>query len=172
MSTDSQDEFVIVGKFGASYGVKGWIKVFSDTDPKDAILDYEPWFIETNSGQWEEIKISEARFHSKCVIAHIEGCNAKEETPAYTNKLMAVKQSQLAKLDNDQFYWSELKDMQVMNTEDIVLGKVDHLFEAGANDILVVKGERKHLIPFIWKEFIKSVDRETKTIIVDWDSEF
>jgi|SaaInl4_135m_RNA_FD_contig_101_190058_length_1056_multi_3_in_0_out_0_2 16S rRNA processing protein RimM len=166
-----ESEFVVVGRFGASYGVKGWVKVFPDTERSGGILSYDPWYIESEQG-WEPIQRTEGRNHNKIVVAHIKGYDAKETVAALTSRQIAVKRSQLPKLSNTEFYWIELQGMNVVNLEGTALGCVDHLFEAGAGGILVAKGETEHLIPFVWDRFVKDVNRETGTITVDWDPDF
>jgi 16S rRNA processing protein RimM len=49
---------------------------------------------------------------------------------------------------------------------------VDHLLETGANDVLVVRGERERLIPWIMERTIRRVDPEQGRIVVDWDPDF
>ena len=58
------------------------------------------------------------------------------------------------------------------NREGDVLGVVDYLFETGSNDVLVVKGERERLVPYIWQQVVLEVDLSNGRIIVDWDRDF
>lgn len=171
MSNRSDDAFIIIGRFGSSYGFKGWVKITPETQTLDSMLQYDPWYIETKQG-WERIQRTGARIHGKGIIAHIEGYDSKEVTPALTGKLIAIEKSQLPELDDDEFYWSEIEGMNVVTTEQVELGQVSHLMEVGLKDVLVIQGKQKHLIPFIWDKFIKEVNRETKTITVDWDPDF
>ena len=52
------------------------------------------------------------------------------------------------------------------------LGTVSHLFATGANDVLVVKGERERLIPFVRDGVVREIDLAAGAIVVDWDPEF
>ncbi len=53
-----------------------------------------------------------------------------------------------------------------------LLGTVDHLVETGANDVLVVKGDRERLVPFISGQVVVGVDLAAGEIRVDWDKDF
>lgn len=71
----------------------------------------------------------------------------------------------------DEYYWSQLTGLSVVNQQGIELGEVANLFETGANDVMVVKGDKERLIPFT--EFaVHEVDLDNKKIIVDWDADF
>jgi 16S rRNA processing protein RimM len=60
----------------------------------------------------------------------------------------------------------------------VLLGRLDHLMETGANDVLVVRAcdgsldQRERLIPWIPDEVILAVDRARRELLVDWDPEF
>ena len=71
-----------------------------------------------------------------------------------------------------EYYWADLEGLAVETTEGVPLGKVSHLFETGANDVMVVEGERKRLLPFVTGQYIVSVDFEAGRIVVDWDPDF
>ena len=85
---------------------------------------------------------------------------------------IAIRRDQLAQTGENEFYWSHLQGLAVVTQEKIELGVVSHLFETGSNDVLVVKGERERLIPFILDQVIKQVDLEEGRILVDWDPDF
>ena len=72
----------------------------------------------------------------------------------------------------DEFYWCDLEGLAVETQDGMDLGRVDHLFATGANDVICVKGERERLIPFVWGDVIKDVDFAEGRILVDWDPDF
>lgn len=160
---------IVVGRFASPYSVHGWIKVISFTDPPAKILDYQGWCI--NKGGWLELAITERKLHGKHIIVKIKDCDTPEQAKTYTNIDIAINRDQLSELPPGEYYWAELEGLTVVNVENINFGKVDHVFSTGANDVLVVKGEKQRLIPYI-KNVVKQVDLEKKNIIVDWDAEF
>lgn len=171
MSTNEEKEFIIVGRFGAPFGINGSVKLYSDTVPKDNIFNYQPWTIKTARG-YQTIECLEGRRQGKELVVTLKDCHDREMAKDYTNLTIAVPREQLPELDKTEYYWRDLEGLAVNTKEGLQLGTVDHLLETGANDVLVIKGEREHLIPFILEQTILNVDLQQKTIMVDWDPNF
>ncbi len=173
-----QAEKIVVGKFGATYGIKGWLKVISYTDKAESIFDYSPWYI-NQKGEWVEYCIESWKRHNKGMVAKIEGLEAREEAHLLTNFEIAIEPDSLPELSENEFYWRELFGMQVMTTKGYDLGVVSDMLETGSNDVLVVKanlkdafGQKERLIPFLEEQVIKNIDRKAQRIEVDWDPGF
>lgn len=164
---------VVVGKFGSVHGVRGDIRVHSFTEPTKNILSYQPWQIRRSKAKdWLPIEISHSQWHGEQLVVRIEGINDRDEAKQLTNLEIAVNRDQLPELpeDQDQYYWSDLMGLNVVNTHGVGFGIVDSYFETGANAVMVVKGDHDHLIPYT-KDAIIEVDIAGKTITVDWDYE-
>ena len=164
-------KYIVVGKIGAPHGVQGWVKIRSHTIPSSNIMDYKTWYTNTKTG-WEIINIENCQRHGKTVIAHIKGVNDPESARQYVGKNIAVLRSQLPKPKKDEYYWTDLEGMEVINNQGEKLGVMDHMIETGANDIMVVIGDRKRLIPFLHKRIVLNIDFDKNIIFVDWDKEF
>ena len=171
MAEQENKKYAIVGNFGKPFGVRGEIKVHSGTTPQEAILSYSPWYMETRNG-WQEVSIEESRNLTTTVIVRIEGITNPEDAKQYSGKKIAINKDLLPKLDTDEYYWSELEGLTVTNQQGITLGTVAYLMETGANDVIVVKSHRKHLIPFIRGIYVIKIDLSAKTILVDWNEDF
>jgi 16S rRNA processing protein RimM len=145
--------------------------VFSYTDPRENIINYRRWHLDKQgvSGEW---RLAEGRRHGKGVVARLEGCEDRDAATALVDSDIFVERAQLPPLDEGEYYWADLQGMQVVNRQGERLGRVDSLFETGANDVLVVKGDRERLIPFVSGRVILSVDRSSGEILVDWDKDF
>lgn len=167
----SQPEMVTLGKISGVFGVKGWVKVFSYTDERDGILAYKPWFLKI-AGQWQEIKVISGQSQSKGIVVSLEGVDDRDQAQTLVGCDIAVPREQLRRLGEDEYYWTDLIGMAVDTTTDVKLGTVERLFETGSNDVMVVKGDRERLLPWILGDVIKSVSLEEKKILVDWDPEF
>lgn len=163
-------ERIVIGHFGQSYGIKGWIKVNSHTDPVDNIIMYRQWQI-YHHGQWQTAEITDIKRQGNVIIAKLANCHTPEEAKLYTNDAIAIFRHQLPPLTPEEHYWVDLIGLQVINHQGINLGVVDHLFETGANDVLVIKGDKQRLVPYI-QNVIQSVDLIEKKIIVNWDADF
>lgn len=152
--------------------MQGWVKLYSDTQPKENILTYQPLYLMQN-GQWVEWQLERGRPQGKTVVAKFSGCNDRESARALIGLDIAVKRSQLSQsMESGEYYWTDLEGLTVINREGIILGQVDYLFETGSNDVLVVKGERERMIPYIWQQVVLEVDLLKGQIIVDWDVDF
>jgi 16S rRNA processing protein RimM len=169
--TANAQEFIVVGKVSSAFGVKGWVKVFSYTDPGNNILQYQPWFIHQD-GKWKTVAVSEGRIHGKALVVHIETVDDRDSAERLKSCEIAIRREQLLPAPEGEYYWIDLIGLHVINQQGIELGVVDHLMETGANDVLVVKSDQERLIPFVMDEFIKAVDLEKQTILVDWDVDF
>jgi 16S rRNA processing protein RimM len=172
MSTS--EEFIPVGKISGAFGVKGWVKVYSFTEPRANILQYSPLFL-SRRGEWLEIKVSGGRLQGKGVVMGLENVTDRDQVQPLLGAELAIKKSQLEPADEDEFYWNDLEGLTVINLQQEILGKVDHLLETGANDVLVVKAEGNKteiLIPFVVDEIVKLVDLDEELIQVDWSKDY
>lgn len=173
-----QNERIVVGKLGSTYGIRGWLKVFSYTDNPESIFDYSPWFIQ-HKGEWVEYKVESWKRHNKGMVAKLDGLDVREDANLLTNFEIFIDPAVLPELSEEEFYWRELFGMQVVTTQGYDLGQVTDMLETGSNDVLVVKanlkdafGQKERLIPFLEEQVIKKVDREAQRIEVDWDPGF
>jgi 16S rRNA processing protein RimM len=161
-------EPIVVGRIAAPYGIKGWIRIASFTSPPENLLDYAPWLTRSADG-WQELNVDQSRAHGRGLVAHVAGCDDRNEAEALAGREIAVPSSVLPATEADEYYWKDLLGLEVVRVEGHRLGPVVRLIETGANDVLVVRGEvREHLIPFR-KEFVVRVVLEKGLIEVDWD---
>ncbi|WP_440904614.1 ribosome maturation factor RimM [Catenovulum sp. SX2] len=169
---------VVVGRLGAVYGVKGWLKVNSFTEDPEAIFAYNPWTIGRDK-LWQETNIVEWRRHNKGLIVKFENIDVREKAQLLTGMEIVIPETQLPELEQGEFYWRELVGLAVVNTDGYNMGTVKALMETGSNDVLVVKanlndafGMQERLIPFIDEQVIVSVDKDNQLITVNWDADF
>ncbi len=168
--SDHADNYVVVGSFGSSYGVNGWIKINSATSPTKAIFDYLPWCIEATNG-WQPLQVTETQQQHQQLLVLLQGYDSPEAVTQLAGKRIAVLREQLPKTHDNEIYWTDLEGLTVKTVQGIVLGKVDHLFETGANDVLVIEGEKRHLVPYT-KSVVTHIDLEVGEITVNWDPDF
>jgi len=178
MSQENTSSIIVVGKLGAPYGIKGWLKVHSFTDDPQGIFDFSPWLI-GQQGKWQSLEVVDWRRHNKGFIAKFAQVNDRDQAMAYTNVEISVDSAQLPALPEGEFYWRDLIGMSVITDKGYSLGIVDDLMETGSNDVLVVKanskdafGQSERLIPFLTDSVIKDVKYDKKEITVDWDPGF
>jgi 16S rRNA processing protein RimM len=167
-----RDDYIVVGRISGLYGVRGWVKIFSHTQPRENILGYTTWYLK-QGGEWRETVLEDGRVHGKGVVAKLQGCDDREAATALMESVIAIRREQLPAAGPDEYYWADLKGLRVSNLEGVDLGVVDHLLETGANDVLVVRqGQSERLIPFVQGQFVKQVDLAAGEMTVDWDPDF
>ena len=165
-----EEKKLLVGKINGFFGVLGWVKIFSYTNPRKNILEYQPWYFVDNE-TYKVIEITTGREQSKTIVAQVKGINNREEALQLIGKDLYINKEQLPELDNDAHYWYELTGFRVINKNEVDLGIVDYLVDTGSNHVLVTKGETEHWIPYI-EPFLVSVNKHKKVISVDWDENF
>lgn len=163
-------DLIEVGHIIAAHGVRGQVKVFSNTSPRKNIVSYSPWVIK-HHGLSKVVEIS-GKSQGKNVIASLHDVNDRNQAEELSGAKIFIDKSQLPKLSAGDFYWSQLTGLQVTTVTGVELGIIDYLLETGANDVLVVKGDRERLIPYVMDEVIKQVDLQNNQMIVDWDADF
>ncbi|MFN3880132.1 MAG: ribosome maturation factor RimM [Nitrincola lacisaponensis] len=177
MEQTADEKLTLVGKLAAPYGVKGWVKIYSYTDPIDNLFSYKPWQVKRD-GQWFPVKLEAAKRHGKGLIAKLAGIESPEQARDWGGAEIYVSLDQLPELEAGEYYWSQLENLLVLTESGELLGRVDHLIETGSNDVLVVKAtadsrdKTERLIPYLPEQVIKEIDLDAGTIRVDWDPEF
>lgn len=174
----TQSQKVILGKVGAPYGIKGWLKLTPYTDNPEGIFDYETLFVQLN-GQWQEHTVAQWRRHNNGLVFKFDAIDDRNQAQVYTNAEIAVSEEDLPELEEDEFYWRDLIGLEVKSESGYQMGQVADLLETGSNDVLVVRakpndafGKTERLIPFITDQVIKEIDQSNKLIVVDWDPGF
>ena len=145
------------------------MRLNSYTDPFDNILTYD--LLIEQKGHWQPLPMTEYDLYPTHILIKLEGCDTPEDAHHYTNARVGITRDQLPSLPQDEYYWSDLEGLNVINQKGILLGTVDHLFSTGANDVLVVTGKKEYLLPYL-KHTILHVNLEKKEITVDWDEDF
>ena len=167
---DDDSRLIVLGKMLAPFGVKGWVKVTSFTEPPEGILKYKKWSVVKN-GSERRLPLLQGKPHGKFIVVKFEGIDDRDAAALLTHAEIRVDRQQLPASD-DGFYWADLIGLQVTTKEGVLLGRVDSLMETGANDVLVVKGDRERLVPWIEGDVVTDVDLAAGAITVDWDPEF
>lgn len=169
MSTPKQ-EYLVIGKIGSAYGVKGWVKVYSFSDDRLSILQYNPWYL-ADGDDWKAIKLEDGRAHGKGIVAKLEGYETPETVRLLASKEIAIKREHLAPLTQGEYYWADLEGLTVINQNNVVLGKIAYLMETGANDVIVFKDEagKEHALPYLPGRVVKEIDLNQGVMHVDWD---
>ena len=162
-----------MGRIVGLYGVQGWLKIESWSEPRMRIFDYQPWLLSAAPGEERQISGAKGRAQGKGMVAQLPGVDDREQAAALIGTDIYVARELLPPLAENEFYWVDLEGLEVVTTEDVNLGRVSHLFATGANDVVVVRdGARERLIPYVQGSYVRSVDLSAGRMVVDWDPEF
>jgi len=159
-----------MGRIVAPYGVRGWLRVQPQTQAVDGLLSHRDWWIDQD-GAWRKHRLMEGRVHGTGLVVRIEGYGDRDEAARISGSRVAVPRSALPPAVEGEYYWFDLVGMTVVNLQGEVLGQVAEIFATGANDVLVVRGERERLIPFVGP-VVERVDLEHARLHVDWHSDY
>ena len=165
------EQKLCLGKISGVFGIRGWIKVFSYTENKENILNYSPWFLQKDS-QIKTFDVLSGQVQGKAIVACLDGINSRNEAELLLGWSIYIDADQLPPTQPDEYYWSELVGLKVQTLSGLNIGVVDHMLETGANDVVVVEGEKQILIPFLQPETITSIDLEAGLMTVNWDPDF
>lgn len=164
----ASEKIIIVARFGKPFGLKGFIKIQSFTEPPENLYHYSQWHLQNHS-DWSPLTPLSKQHHGKEMIVQLPNCESPEAARFYTNKLVGIPRSELPPPQENEYYWVDLEDLEVFNKDNDFLGIVTRVLATGANDVLEVKsGDKVLLIPFI-KSAILDVDFNKRIIQVDWE---
>lgn len=159
-----------MGRIVGVFGVKGWIKLESDTRPRKAIFNYGPWALGLKGG-WQRRALITGKPRGNGLVARIEGVDDRDQAYELVGVEIALPRDELPAAEQGAVYWADLQGCTVVNQLGIEFGKVASLMETGANDVLVVRNGRERLIPYI-DEVIEEVDLNNRRIRVNWEEDF
>ena len=177
MENETGNTRVTLGRLGKTHGIKGWLRLYSYTDPALNITEYRSFF--ASHEQWQqELVMDQVQEQGSKLIAHFEGYDNPEAAQQLVGAELQVDTDALPELESDEFYWHQLSGLTVINTDGQVLGRVDHLLETGANDVLVVQAtetsvdEHERLIPYLRDTVVKKIDLDSGEIEVEWGVDY
>jgi 16S rRNA processing protein RimM len=159
-----------MGRIVGPFGIRGWLKVHPFSDAPENLLTYRRWWV-GSSGGWKEHHIHEAKVQAGSVVAKLEGCEDRNAAFSFRGNEVAVARDALPGPAENEFYWADLIGLSVVNVQGEAFGTVSRILETGANDVLVVDGDRERLIPFT-EQVVKQVDLTGRRIRVDWGSDY
>ena len=171
--SEAAERMIVLGRLGAAWGVKGWIKVESYTDPPEGLLEYPVWNVARSDGSWESVEVLEGRVHGtgRSLVAALKGIASPEEARRYANREVAMPRAALPVPAAGEYYWEDLLGCRAVTPDGIELGVVSHFLEFPANPVMVIRdGARERWVPLVPRH-LKRVDLDGRQVTVDWDPE-
>ena len=156
-----------LGRISGVFGVKGWVKVHSYTQPRDNVVGFSSWLVKSRAGE-RRFEVEEGHAQGAGVVAKLRGLDDRDQARELIGAEIVVERSELPACAPGEYYWADLEGLEVRTTEGQVLGKVDHLIATAGHDVLVLAGEPQRLIPFVHGKVIREVDLVAGRIVADW----
>ncbi|MEM9623148.1 MAG: ribosome maturation factor RimM [Pseudomonadota bacterium] len=177
---------VVVGKFGGTYGIKGWLHVRSFTEPPANLLAYRPWLVRQGSaGAWQEVAVEQCKPHKQGFVVKLTGLDSPEQAQTWVGAMVAIPAAVLpAPEDPEEYYWRDLLGCEVFTLSGQSIGKVQQILETGAHEVLCVRPQpvtspgatgdqaaEDVLIPFV-PQYVHEVDIVQRRMTVDWQADW
>ena len=165
-----ESQLVVMGRVVGAFGVKGWVKVKAFTEDPGALGDFPGWLVRTSDG-WREMRLEEFELHSKGPVGRLAGCEDRESADALRGADVAVPREELGEADEGMYFQVDLVGLEVVDQGGKGLGRVEGFFETGETSVMVVKGTKERMIPFV-PDYVKAVDREAGRVTVEWKADY
>ncbi|MCK5729040.1 MAG: ribosome maturation factor RimM [Methylococcales bacterium] len=159
-----------LGKISGVFGINGALKIFSFTQPSENILTYPTWILEKD-GKQTEVTLVRGRRQGKTLVAQLKNISDRNEALVLVGSEIQIHKTSLPTTEENEYYWHDLIGLKVETLEGNALGRVDSILETGANDVLIIKGDKEHLIPFLQPQVIVNINLQTGLMQVDWDTD-
>ena len=173
-------DLVQVGYVSGAYGVTGSIRVTPFSTDADALLNVKSWWLDKPNLQ--AVNVRTAKMHGGDVVAQLVGVVGRDPAEALKGAAVSIPRSEFPQLAEDEFYWSDLIGLSVVNLQGEALGTVSDMMDNGVQSILRItpvpaeggaaeKAPSERLVPYV-DQYVKSVDLAGKTITLDWGLDY
>lgn len=157
---------VVLGRVGAPFGVQGWVKVTSYTDPPEGIARYGRWTL-VRGDRVERRGVLDWKRAGRGVAVLLEGLATREQAQALTGAEVQVAREELPPTAPGEYYWHDLIGLEAVNRAGAALGRVEAILELPAHPVLVLAGDRERLVPLVPQRLV-GVDLGLGRVTLDW----
>lgn len=156
-----------LGVVGAPFGVRGWVKLRSFTDPPERLLEHRQLNLKVG-GVWKIYTIEIDGRSAGQLTVKLEGVGDRDSAQGLRGAPVAILRSELPPPQARDFYRADLIGFEVLNLAGTRLGTVEHFIEIPAHALMVVRGEREYWVPAV-PQHLRRVDLQARQVVVDWD---
>jgi len=164
--SDDPSALIQLGFVGAPFGVRGWIKLRSHTDPPERLLEHRSLVL-GQGGVWQNYRIEASGRSGGALTVKLAGVEDRDQAQALRGAQVCVPRSELPQRESRDFYRADLIGCEAVNLDGISLGKVQHFIESPAQVLMVVRGTREYWIPAV-PQHLRRVDLPARQVVVDW----
>jgi len=165
--SDESPALIQLGFVGAPFGVRGWVKLRSHTDPPERLLDHRSLRI-GQDGAWSVYRIESSGRSGGQLTVKLAGIEDRDQAQALRGARVCVLRSELPQRAPQDFYRADLIGCEVSNLAGESLGVVQHFIETPTQVLMVVRGAKEYWVPAA-PQHLRRVDLQTRRVVVDWD---
>lgn len=147
------------------HGIRGEVKVFPLTDDVSRFKKLREAFVEKN-GRYEPVTVDGAKLLADAVVLHINGCDSPEQAEKLRGLYICVDREHAVKLPEGTYFVKDIIGCRAVSTDGTELGTVTDVFETNANDVYMIEGAGKLMVPAL-KKLLSTVDVGNKLIVLD-----
>ncbi len=158
MTTAAPDDLYAVGRIMAAWGRRGQVRLKLLTDfPEGMARKGELWLWDERRGR-RPCRVTEVRILRKSFLASLEGVDTMTAAEDLRGALLMVDRDHLEPLPPGTFYRHDILGLAVEDETGRHVGRVAEIWETGAHDVWVVRGQgREVLVPAV-REHVAGVD--------------
>ena len=156
--------FIVIGKIINTHGIKGWVSIQSYSYPEENIKNYNTFLCMNDL--IKKVEIIDFKIMPKKLIINIKNYETISQSEKIVGQDILISKLEMPKLESNEYYWKDLEGLDVITSKNKYLGKVDFIFNNGANDVLALKDNETHSYIALVKEYVNIVPNK-KIIIND-----
>lgn len=160
-------EYYRIAQILRPHGVKGEVKVYPLTDDPSRFKRLKSCYIERD-GQHRPVNVIGAKQAGESPVLHFEGFDTPEQAESLRGLYVCVDRAHAVKLPEGCWFVADLIGCRVSDTKGGSYGEVIDVLETNANDVYVIKGAKRLMVPAL-KKLLVSVDTDNKAIVLDAD---
>ncbi len=165
------DNHVVVARVADAFGVRGQVKIRSFMEKSNDLLAFPRWILRRSSGFCQSYAVYSGQIHGRYVNAKLAGVDSRDEALLLKGSEVLIARTEFPSLSAGEYYHFQLLGLQAVDVDGTDYGYVEDIMQTGANDVMVIKGKKAHLIPYT-AEVIKDINLGTGVIQVAWYFDF
>lgn len=164
----SLDNFFQLGTISKAYSFKGEVILYIDADNPNHYYKIKDFFIQIN-GRLIPYLIQKSAVHKKNQLKlKIEGIESEQDANQIIKKDVYLPLEKLPKLNDNQFYFHEIIDYEVVDTaENKEVGIIVNVIDHPGNTLIEVEQNGIEIILPINDSTFQKIDKETKQLFLD-----
>ncbi len=160
------DRYVLIGRVGKPHGLRGEVRLQLYSGQPENLRSYGRLFLVSTDGEISPPRrIVSSRVQGKTAVIGFESVGDRNGADYLKGMGVLVEKTELQQTDEDEYYYYQFAGLAVRTVEGRRLGRIEHIFSNGAQDVLVVRGKgREYLIPIMKPIIVRRTDEE---LIID-----